>query len=175
MDLVDIIEIESNHLLPGEDLEEFLCSPADTERLTNILRTKIVSQHIKALFTSRIIRFNNADDGIEIEIMDLRPGGSSGTIREFEERLIMFLAKGFEEFQRQGSNPTRELECQRCMKILPPSSTKCGSCGSTNLKGATIPASISLRNLEHATGRTNGELLDRIWELANYLAIEPSK
>lgn len=150
-------------------LVDFLSSCTDPEKLAQTLEGRIVSPFLLARMDHLILHFRPVEDGMEIRVTDFSLGGKPPSLREFEERLILLFSKGFEEVGREGLLQTDELECQECLKILPPNLQVCNSCHSKNLARGTIPNSITLMHLEPWKELTNEEFLDRIWQLVTQL------
>ena len=163
--LIDIFEIEPPPLAPGQDLEDFLLSPAQPDVIAQHLQRESVSRRINLLLRDRKARFRLNVEGIEIEITDLRPSGEAKSISVFEERMMMFMAKGFREVSRTGLERSSEKECGRCLEIITGDRMTCPSCGSTNLQIGSVPGSVVYHCLEPAGGRSNEELLSKVWEL----------
>jgi hypothetical protein len=155
--------------MSGGDLADFLDQFADTERLVSLLMKKGIHDRIESLVGDRHLAYKNEGNGILTVLTDLSPGGKTNSLQEFEERLIMYQARGFHEVGRGGEVPTGEFECRECMAISGPGSDRCTSCESAGLERATIPSTLTLILHVDPEGRTNEELLDLIWGNSTYL------
>lgn len=173
--LIDALEMLWPDLHPKGDLQAFLESPANPSALAVMLNHESLAEMLRALVPCRVATFRGSGSVLELSFEDSRPGGRSGTLREFEERLLMLLSKGYTEQGRSGEVPTEELECEECLGILPSSSDSCSSCGSKRLSRAMIPRTIRFAHLEPAGDRNNEEMLDWAWEALTYLAETHSK
>lgn len=156
--------------MPAGDLAAFLENPANTGVIVSLLMDDGVNSRISSLLGDRYLQFRNVEEGILLVLTDRRPGGSPPTLREFEERLIMYQTRGFHEVGRDGDEQTGELECSRCMAISRPGSTRCNSCRSTQLERATIPSTLTLALGIEPADRTNEELLETIWKNSIFLS-----
>ena len=161
--------MESSRVLPREDLASFLEQPANPDRIVSLLLNEAIHRRLEHLLDDRKLTFGIDDLGVTITLEDHRPGGASGTLQEFEERLIRYQSDGYQEVDRGGEAPTGELECHECLAIMDPDSLSCRSCGSNRLDGATIPSTLTLIQRVVPAGRTNEELLDLIWRESSFL------
>ncbi len=150
------------HLRPGSDLVEFLESPADPEALSSILTDDHISPYLSSSSRS-VLALEPVEDGVEMRIEDRMPAGKRPSINDFEQRLMLLLAKGFREVERSGSVHTDEFECLNCGRILPAHSVSCDKCGSRQLESAAVPASITYLRRIPVDGLNAEEALESIW------------
>ena len=170
-DLIDVFEMEPPPIPEGQDLEDFLLSPAQPDLIVSHLRRRSISAIVESLLGDRRVHFRRREDGIEIELTDLRPGGSERSLVTFEEKMMIFMTRGFAEISRSGQVESAEMECGTCLGIIPAGRNCCLSCGSAAVQRGTIPKSVTYSHLEPAAGRSNEELLGRLWELLNAASI----
>lgn len=170
-DLIDVFEMEPPPMPEGQDLEDFLLSPAQPDLIVSHLRRRSISGILESLLGGRRVDFHDEDDGIEIVLTDLRPGGNQRSLVTFEEKMMVFMTRGFAEVSRSGQVESAEMECGICLGIIPAGRNRCPSCGSAALQRGTMPKSVTYSHLEPAAGRSNEELLERLWELLTTASI----
>jgi hypothetical protein len=170
-DLIDVFEMEPPPLPQGQNLEDFLLSPAQPDVIVEHLRRRSVSESVRSLLRDRYACFHSKAGGIEIQLTDLSPGGRARSLVLFEEKMMILMTKGFKEVSRTGQVESAEWECALCLEIVPRDRTRCASCGSSTLQSGTIPESVTYSRLEPSAGRTNEEFMERLWELLNTASI----
>ncbi len=99
--------------------------------------------------------------GLELEIRDDRPAGSSPSVEEFEDRCILLSSRGFEEVTRDGRVETGEWECQDCLAVFRDKKA-CPRCGSANMALITVPAIMTWRYFQDTDGLSNEQVLRRL-------------
>ena len=158
--------------MPGEKLVDFLDQIASPGRLASLLMESSIHHRIESIMRDRYLAFGAGETGLKIVLTDIKPGGKTNTLQEFEERLIMYQTRGFKEVGRGDDIPTGELECRECMAISVPGSDRCTSCGSADLVSASVPRSLALTLQIDSGERTNEELLDLVWKSSTFLTTD---